>query len=340
MAAPLVHSKLDPWLLGGFALAINMLALAFYDPQISAQNLFLLMPWLLLGISYPHFVASYFLFYKQPGILRRARFTAFLLPLALILILGISVFLRLDKWMTAFGHAGLAFLYWHYSKQSFGASIWLMHGEARGQMLPIPKQILLVTCLALACSGYVTTVSQPSVVQAFGMYLFPFDWPEAMIISIQAIANCCVLFSLGFGVFQSYRHGSWSSLVYGAIPLAALWSWVEPSMQTPWIMLALPVFHGLQYLPFAFRVWSNESRGSQYVKIAKGVALTVGVGYLLFRYLPQSLAHQSSQDQPALTLAPAAVLCFLNIHHYFIDAHMWRLKDASVRRRLLGTAGL
>lgn len=322
MTAALLHPKWDPWFLGGLAIVCQ---LAFRDLPEPAF-LFVALPWLLLAFSYPHFAASYLLFYKQPLIMRQAWFTAWLLPLLLSAVLAGCICFQLDQELRVMGQVGLLLLYWHYAKQAFGASLWLMHGSA--SQLPIPKPLLLAVCLTLGGSGYISLMSHNTHIQAFGLYLPPLDWPLYLAPLAQIIAEGGLFLALGIGCYRAWSQTNWAGLIAGAVPLVAFWSWMEPA--SPWLLALVPIFHGLQYFPFAWRVWLHESRGR--LSLLLGILLSLLLGGLLFRFLPRATISENTH----FLLLPAALLFLLNTHHYFIDAHMWRLKNSQVRIRLLG----
>ena len=98
----------------------------------------------------------------------------------------------------------------------------------------------------------------------------------------------------------------------------------------------LQIFHALQYLVFPLRVeinqYSARRQRSETKQILHGVAyylFLVFVGLVVFE-LPTVPTLWGNARLNFL----AVVSAFVNIHHYFIDGAIWKIRNPQVRRDL------
>ncbi len=331
MHARLFHSKIDLWLLGGIPFLVG-LALWLIPMQDSFSPVIHLS---LILLSYPHFASSYYAFYRQKAIWKKAWFPALAVPLALSFCLMFLLLQNRLDGLRALAQCSLALLYWHYLKQSYGCCIWL--GKVRGDAPQLlPRKLLLITCLLVGSLGFLAIQRGETTRLVFGLYLDSFNIPAELVLLFRALTLAALVLCCIWAVWNTATvSGAFQSL--GALlPLLALWLWFEPYFQTPLTLAILPALHGLQYLPFVGRTLWNEHRHMLRPRIVFAglwILLMIG-GYVGFYLLPRSLAAVKLEG------LPASLLIFLNVHHYFIDASMWRLSRPEVRARLLGKPAL
>ena len=105
----------------------------------------------------------------------------------------------------------------------------------------------------------------------------------------------------------------------------------------PQAFFLLQIFHALQYLMFPARVEMNQHHTNH---VGKHMLIYYGalvlVGYIAFEWTSlvewTDLAHQSGT---MILLGTATMMC-INIHHYFIDAVIWKIREPEVRDSLFG----
>jgi len=123
--------------------------------------------------------------------------------------------------------------------------------------------------------------------------------------------------------------------------LITVWSWTIYSSIDPLMQYVIPALHSIQYLYFVWLMKRGEARAAEGppsfgrpVAVRLGVlALSaLGLGWLLLRGAPALLdgvfvshSHRHAANN-GLGRTPffAAMFVIVNIHHYFMDAVIWR----------------
>jgi hypothetical protein len=99
-----------------------------------------------------------------------------------------------------------------------------------------------------------------------------------------------------------------------------------------------PFFHSLQYLLFVGAYKRGEVRhaaSAEAVRQAKRFVLgALWIGILCFWAMPAMLETWVNPGKSFLFPVTAAVVIFINIHHYFIDNVIWRSEHAEIRKYL------
>jgi hypothetical protein len=65
-------------------------------------------------------------------------------------------------------------------------------------------------------------------------------------------------------------------------------------------------------------------------------ALLVGVGLVVMGGLPWVVKQAGGSFGLAALPLSLAVISFINLHHYFIDGVIWKIRNPQVRRDLFG----
>jgi hypothetical protein len=117
-------------------------------------------------------------------------------------------------------------------------------------------------------------------------------------------------------------------------PYVATFLWLGLPTEPALTVLLLAPFHALQYLAVGHRAElavAGEQPGEHglmwWLNIFVGA--TCG-GLLLSRWVPEFLDHHIHSSTGPLLFA-AAFFVFLNLHHYLIDAAIWRSSGELVR---------
>jgi hypothetical protein len=124
--------------------------------------------------------------------------------------------------------------------------------------------------------------------------------------------------------------------------LSAQVIWFGAGLYFPFFNVVLvPVFHSLQYL--ALTSWHHQ-RGAAaaggpgaaeragrrflvYVAVVAALGLAINPG-LLFLFVPAGASARA-------LAAGAAVISFINLHHFLLDGRIWRLRERPVVQSML-----
>jgi len=294
----------------------------------------------------PHFMASYPLLYRKRTQIAEHRWASTYIPL---ILLGMIVYafltpsqagnrppvnaLVIDLLTTL----GAILLAWHYTGQAWGMTGAFAY--IRGIRMD-GRERWLVRC------GYYSLL----VWHVLWACLFMLQNPEALIANKFTSQIPSVRFA----------YNLWSVVVLLTIPLGIIGfirirrrTGIMPSLRSysPWIAIylwyaliwaypsmfpLLQIFHALQYLVFPLRVeinqYSARRQRSETKQILHGVAyylFLVFVGLVVFE-LPTVPTLWGNARLNFL----AVVSAFVNIHHYFIDGAIWKIRNPQVRRDL------
>ncbi len=220
---------------------------------------------------------------------------------------------------------------WHYSKQVFG----IMLKYAKFDSYPISKlqKNILRYCLLAVIPTNIIGLSIHSreylgSIQDLSMNMMNFPtwaltfcyWMNALFVALFATV-----------LIKNYLDlGKKPSLNF-LIPFLAFYLWWMPGFwPQPYALMMVPFFHSLQYLPFSYKRLEGEIKSSSYFTL--GLTFNIlGIfiaGYMLFDILPawmDQILHTRFSFGSSFFLIAAVI--FFNIHHFFIDAVIWKSKQ-------------
>ncbi|MBM3820895.1 MAG: hypothetical protein FJW14_18035 [Acidimicrobiia bacterium] len=369
---------LDFWLLGGASILVWLVMITLQGFRTSwavdqhFANLTVTTASLALIVNYPHFLVSYKLAYSRGPRFIAAHWWQLLAVPALLVALfaaaygyfdvpvdelapvraasdalgGYGVNAQLvagprlgDLLFTAAFNLMILTIGWHYTKQVFGCMMVYAHYDA----YPLTKAQRALTKWALL-SIWVMNFVYTNIsggFSAFGTFSYSaLDLPDAAAPISQAAVGAGFVLVLHRVFYAVYRQtGRWPS-AHMVAPFAALYIWWLPqTRQYEFYFLLVPLFHSLQYLPFAWRMEDARLRGLPHAPL-RGTLIVIGVvaaGWIAFELLPNAMdTRLGTFDAWGMFFFVTAAMLFINIHHYFIDNVIWRFADAEVRTYLLG----
>jgi len=308
-------------------------------------------------INDPHFSVTYLLFYED-GRARAfgGRFSRW--QRARYLAAGIGVPLLVGGWaigclwtQSAFGLGlmiQLMFLLvgWHYVKQGFGVMVVL--SARRGVRYSKRERLaLLAHCYAGWAYAWASPFDPGHEAVEKGVFYSTFahpGWLEPLTLTVFAASTVWLVAELAA---KTLRDGRLPPLAPLTGLLCAVWAWSVFSQVDPLVRYAVPALHGLQYLYFVWLLKGNEAREregpphfetSARTRLVILVASALALGLFLFDLAPMGLddyfAPGAGQTRDlALGATPyfAALYCFVNIHHYAMDAVIWRRDNPQTR---------
>ena len=343
----LVSRRSDGWLTGGFAVALWLVAklssLAGQPISQLARSWY----WPAALVSAAHFGMSYRLAYGHKAAEARTRRVPLIVApatLAVVLIGIAGVALALGERAvhpTTAAFVSLVYLLttWHYVKQVYG--VVRVGARYRGiSLTPREASILRYGLYPMWYLGAARIFVKSSGAR-FGQYQLGLQLLPHWTVNVARAAAVAGGLGIGWVIYGvSKRHSVRPPALMVAPNVAAfLWLLVPADFAT--LTLALGALHAVQYLACCSRVELSRVETSR-VETAGATSLLTPTrwfemlggaacgGFLLSNWLPSVLGRVF--DRPALPLMFAALFfVFLNLHHYIIDAVVWRSSGDVVR---------
>lgn len=306
-------------------------------------------------INDPHFAVTYVLFYKD--LRARAFGAAFNAPQrARYLFSGLVAPLLLTAWMIGAlvlrsplilgAMIQLMFLLvgWHYAKQGFGVLSVLAARRGVG-FSTAERRAILAHCYAGWAYAWANPFDPGREVEQKGVIYTTVahpTWLEPLTLAILLCTMPPMLWRLG----QKWRREGIAPLLAPlTVFLCSVWVWVIYSSFDPLVRYVIPALHCVQYLYFVWLLKGNEALERERapffeppVRVRLGMlALTaVGLGWLLFHGLPSLLddmlvSREMAQSGLGTTPYFSALYAFVNIHHFLMDAVLWRRDNPLTR---------
>jgi hypothetical protein len=338
----LVHRRLDGWLLGGLGiiawLAVSPLPLLggpLLSPLDSTST------WVLLAFASAHFGASYHLAYGGGwAALRRHPLALLVTPvvlsvacLAVIALMAARALGSADWLLRALVLAVFSTTGWHYIKQAYGVALLSLK---MGGLAPHRREVMalrfgfypiwFVDLMDVWAQGHRATYRRYDV----SVELLPQGVEQAARILAAGcvVGVLSVLLALAGRCHRRLPMGAWVPYVVGG-----LWFVLPPSYLSAAAVVGAT--HSLQYLACVHRaeIEMARERGEQRLvhwwfcvfggAMAGGLLVAVWLPDLVGRALPAL---------PLPGVVGALAFVSLNLHHYAIDATVWRSGGEHVRR--------
>jgi hypothetical protein len=338
LGRPFVGPAFDFLAVGG-GLTFPLLAWLWWDETSVAEVVGLSAPLLVLLFNQAHFAASTVRLYTKPGAFESFPFLTMALPaLTLVLVSGFVLFAgRIGS------HLWDLYLVWspfHYAAQTFGlASMYCYRsgcplGEGERRMLRVTCLMPFFAALVGAMpSGhglawFVPISVFPTVAiyegAVTGLRVLTFVLPALLFLWLGRKAR---------GAAEPGRRGmpliSLSLLVSNGV-----W-WVVFNYIDAFIWAT--VFHALQYLVIVsvFHVREHTAlpgnRHGRLYYVLTLYAMCLGLGYLLFQCWPRAYMALGFGRVDSILM----VIAVINIHHFVVDAYIWRIRRDERNRSVM-----
>lgn len=337
-ATALVGRRLDGWLTGWIAVVLWVVAQtgAYLGHPLGSFGIPTYWPAAVLGAM--HFGMSYRLAYGRPGAVRERPVALAIFPIALAAALMVIVLVTVLSGTEATRNSTRALVTvvfltttWHYIKQVYG--IVRLGARYRGITLTAVDVRVLRYCLyPLWLVGAAQVLSIGTSTRYAGLSIGLGLVPAFVFSVVRVIGLACAVAIASVVWRSARRHQVWPPALMVA-PYAAAFLWLLAPTDYLGATLALGALHGVQYLACCYRAEVATS-GSlsprtalRWVEVFGGAACG---GLLLTVWLPQRL-NMSVATSDAPLLFTAVCFVFLNLHHYVIDAVIWRSGGQLVR---------
>jgi hypothetical protein len=354
----LVMPAADFWLLGGLsAVVLGAIWLGCDHAHIKPfeQGLPSWLYYAAFAVNYPHFAYSYQLFYK--GFFSRLRGAGSrmsklrLIAAGIVAPLAMAVYFLYDFAtknvdMLSWGAISMLFLVgWHYAKQGYG--VLITQSVYRNVFYsPMQKRIFYANAYIVWIFSWVVIHMEPGrAVVSDVIYSIPVMPPLVILVSGYALLISTLLTACAFikAAIVDRKGISWNGLT-GYLCAVYLWLLVPQILGSAMFFLAVPFFHGLQYLPFVYKYKKSEygedageagfwRKKSTLMVVFALAGMALGASFMDFG--PQFADRV--YDPPAGFTKNFFLIfstVFINIHHYLIDHSFWRRDNDGAQKFL------
>ena len=347
--------------LGGGSIIVMGGMAAFFPKDVEAQAV-LAATMLVLAhfVNHPHFAHSYQLFYtgfvrkafsSESTIRHRYRFAGIMIPTVLAVYLVSTLALGSAPLLGLAANVMFLMVGWHYAKQGFG--ILMLDAVRKGAPFsPREKRHLLWNTHLTWPTYWLMTNNALAARDYWGLTYYLFDVPDVFLITMCVLSAASAIV-VGRDLLLKWRVDR-ALPVNGLIAyVASVYIWLLIGRLDPVLFLVVPLFHSLQYLCVVWRyqlnVEADEPRKrpagggawASWLRTAPaGLARFALIGGLLgatgFWFAPNFLNTFADYDRAVFgtTVFLFIAWTFINIHHYFIDAVIWRRENPETRRYL------
>jgi hypothetical protein len=326
-----VHPLFDYLVIGG-GLSLIVTAIVLFNPGRGALVDAAALPYFILFANSAHFASSTVRLYTKPGTFEALPFLTVAFPLVVLAV--VTGCLCLAGYLGS--HALALYLTWspfHYAAQGYGLA--LVYAYRSGcQVLPGDKKLLFWTSLLPFFYAFLGDGDSglhwllPSTVFDDPLFRGPYSLVIRALpsISMAAVALLCL---------KVARSTSGPLPIISVLMLVANAAWwcFLPHNAFVWAT----IFHGIQYLGIVtiFHVKDQlarpDNRRRWLFHVASFYGMSLLLGYGLFSVLPWGFVTLGFGMVESIAVCVAAI----NIHHFIVDAYIWRLKRGDRNRTIV-----
>lgn len=336
-----VNAPVDLLVIGG-ASVLSYAALRVFHSGARDPWVWQLAGWLVWVVNWPHFSATSYRLYRSRSNIEQYAMTALLIPLLVLAGLGAS-FAYPDSIAPFFVKLFLIWSPYHFSGQTLG--ITLLYARRSG------FQIHRWERLALSCFIFGTYFRQTvqAEVSTNGSQYYGIQYP-GLGLPFWSVSVANAVMVAGVGAFTVFLLMRWfrerqtpPAIVF--VPALAQFIWFVAGSGYAAFNEFVPFFHSLQYLLIAWSMQLGErlaqggfepSRHAVWRESLRWGGLNFLGGAFLFWLLPRVFAWGSGAN---LAFATGVVLAAVQIHHFFVDGVIWKLRARKVGEPLRGSLG-
>lgn len=335
---------MGPWIDGACAGGISIAAYAFYRfhqtgyarIQVSdtALALALYLGW---GLSKPHLTATIYRLYQSEHTARRHFFSAVIFPF-LLAGLAAAAFTYPASVAPLLVKLVLLWAPLHFSGQNFGLTL-LYAKRAELGVSRAGRWLLLSFLHVSVLAQYAESESYKGTMDFLGITYPLWGIPSW-------IGSSAKMAAFGMGAALVAASLAWMArnrrpipwIV--AVPCVAHFLWMLAGAKLASFQILVPGFHALQFAMVAWAAEIHQQAGENplrtsrrlflWTRSARWAALNLGGSAALFFLLPQALGS-IGYDQ---AFCGAMILVMFQLHHYFVDGVLWKLRREGERSPL------
>jgi len=327
-AGPVLRTAADALIIGAGSVIVYVVFRA-RPAWGSAAKVATIASWLVWVVNYPHFAATNYRLYHRRANIAQYPMTAIAVPI-MVLAGAAAAFASPTSIAPAFVLVYQIWSPYHFSGQTVGVTMVY----ARRLGFPVDARLRwALGAFVFATFGYQIARFATSTSD------FAFYGVSAPALAVPSwvawVAERWMWFTATLLVGAALRA---TTSARKAIPLLVV---VPPVAQYIWFAATpaglfyylVPLFHSLQYLLMAWAVETSERPASARAgHTARWYVTNVALGFVLFWVLPRAGALAGRP----LAFSTAVVFAGVQLHHFFVDGVIWRLRHTSVERALTG----
>ncbi len=332
-----VNGLVDFLFLGGLSLLLYGALMVVGEPPMSGRQWnggIYMLTWI---CNWPHFAATSYRLYHSKQNIAQYPLTAVAVPILMVLVAAASLAYPavIAPYFMKF------FLLWspyHYSGQSLGIS--LIYARRSGFILGRLERLALT--LFIFCTFLFSTARFEAGTMTgnyFSISFPPFGIPAIvpkLLGELMYVSGAVFIVLL---LWWAVRHRRFFPLII-LLPAVSQFVWFVAAWRVKGFSDTVPFFHSLQYLLIAWAMQLKERMDEngiapsfRYVvsESARWGAGTVLLGIIFFWVLPRLLTFAGY----SLMLTQPIVFGAVQVHHFFVDGVIWKLRNPKVRSPLL-----
>lgn len=332
-----VSMPIDVAVMGGVSIAL-FIALWLLNATARTSTVISIGATLVWIINYPHFSATSYRLYRSRDNIRQYPLTSYVVPALLLAGAGLSL-----QSPTVIAPFFVKFFQiwspYHFSGQTFG--LGMLYARRGGLTLRAVERNCLRWFIFSTYLSLIATVETGQRQYQFFGVIYPALGIPVVISQLALFA----MYALGLAVVALFvvaplvrrQQVAWMTL----LPAATQFVWFGLGQRLPSFAEFIPAFHSAQDPLVAWSVHLKERMDEEqqpgsrtFVTAESGNWLMSNVlgGFLLFWGLPHAATWLGGYD---INLTTAVFFSAIQIHHFFVDGVIWKLKNPRVLSPLL-----
>ncbi|WP_455222050.1 hypothetical protein [Kaarinaea lacus] len=333
-----VNAPIDFFFIGGASFIMFGFLLLFYTdartPEVITAAVML--SW---AINWPHFSMSTYRLYQSRSNIKQYPITAYVIPF--VVLGGVALSFSFPDIVAPY-YVKLFMLWspYHFSGQTLG--ITFIYAMRSGIKLSNMER-KVITSFVLG-TYFLSTIRAETSREGYTFYgvQYPSMQIPQWIAKIAEYAMWAAFIAfIAMIVYWSYRNRRILPLMV-ILPAATQYLWFVQSVYMPSFQEFVPMLHSLQYILIAWGIQLKEKMDVKHIEPSKRYVATettrwfvinfIG-GAILFYFLPDigvALGYTS-------LFSIAIVYAAIQIHHFFVDGVIWKLKNKTVSHPLMMT---
>lgn len=329
-------APVDIFCIGGSSFLLFFLFMLFYTdartPEVISAAIML--QWV---INWPHFSMSTYRLYQNKANVRQYPLTAYVIPFVVLggLVLSFSYPTMVAPYFVKL------FMLWspyHFSGQTIGITlIYAMRSGIRFSKLE--RRVLDFFVFGTYFVSTIRAEVSRDGYQFYGIKYPGLGVPQWLATGCEYAMWIALVVFVAMVVWWCYKNKRVMPLVV-VLPPATQYLWFVQGIYTPSFQEFVPMFHSLQYILVAWGLQLKlkmdtkniqPSRKYAVSETTRWMVINVAGGIVLFYFLPKLGVVFGYGSLFSIAVVYAAI----QIHHFFVDGVIWKLKNQTVSHPLM-----